>query len=211
MTLAGATSVAVGSGFITGGLVAFIVHPGLRRSWLFLAGLLGAFAGALTCAVFAFLALLTFSDSPSDAVVLTLVVEGTTVVGVVLARWLQDSLQLPGSVDALLESHPAGGAAQVWLIGVALALFLIYVGLDGAISAKATIGTTLFHSDVEGLPAVAYGIGWTAVGMFLHFHYFWTSHFRLRPYSRIGKLVSVVAASVGFIIAFGAAPLGGAP
>lgn len=206
MTFAGATLVAGASGFIAGGLVAFILHRGLFRPRLFPAGLFGAVVGALTCGLFAFLESLTLVfghlPSPFNALMLTVLIEGVAVVAILLSTWLHDSLPLPESVDAVLDSHPAGGPAQVWLLGVGVALLLIYFGLDCAVSAKATVGTTMLHREVQGLPAISYGIGGISVGMFIHFHYFWTSHGRLRPYRRRAKFVSLVVASVSLTIAF---------
>jgi hypothetical protein len=206
MTFAGATFVAGASGIIAGALVAFILRRGLRWPRVVVAGLSGAVLGALTFGffvVFEFVTLLSGGEpSPLYALLLTVLLEAATIVAVLLSTWLPDLLPLPHSIDALLDSHPVGGPAQVWLIGVGLASLLIYFGLDCALSARAVLGTTMFHREVQGLPAVSYGIGWIAVGMFIHFHYFWTRCGSLRRYSRRAKFVSVVIASVNLTIAF---------
>jgi hypothetical protein len=105
---------------------------------------------------------------------------------------------LTGHADA----GPAPGPIQVWLIGVGLAALLIYAGLGFALTATATMGTTLWHQEVHGVPAVAYGIGWVFVGAFVHVRYVWPRSSRLRPYSSAVARASLVVASVSLILAF---------
>jgi len=69
------------------------------------------------------------------------------------------------------------------------------------VTRKGKLGTLLWPSAVEGGAAIALGLGWIAVGAFLHFHFFFGLHPRLESHSRAGKYVALIAACLGLTIA----------
>jgi hypothetical protein len=52
---------------------------------------------------------------------------------------------------------------------------------------------------LDGSEAIAMGITWICLGLFLHFHYFWPTLKRLYIFSELGKIV----AAFGFIASLG--------
>ena len=85
--------------------------------------------------------------------------------------------------------------------GVALALLPLTYGIDCILTRRGAIGSPLWNSEVEGFGAIALGLGWIGVAMFLHFHFFFGLHPRLEAYSRRGKSVALVVACAGLTIA----------
>lgn len=211
MTFPAATLIAAVSGYLAGRTVSSITGRGVHRSQVPLHGLLGAGLATMTLWVFGVFDVLAFVSgaqrSSSLALLLTLVLEGVVIVVAWCSMRLNLAPPLPGSIDEFLDSRPAGGRGKMWLIGGGLPVLPIHYGLECAASAKAMVGTTMWHTEVHGLPAIAYGIGLIAVGTCIHFHYFWGLHPTLWPHARTGKLVSVVAASLGLTIAFWGAML----
>lgn len=53
--------------------------------------------------------------------------------------------------------------------------------------------------ELDGSEAVAMGITWICLGLFLNFHYFWPTLKRLYVFTDLGKIV----AAVGFIASLG--------
>ena len=53
--------------------------------------------------------------------------------------------------------------------------------------------------ELDGSEAVAMGITWICLGLFLHFHYFWPTLKRLHIFTDIGKIIT----ACGFIASLG--------
>ena len=115
----------------------------------------------------------------------------------------------PRSFDDLLDARAGGGASTMWLLGVAAALLPISYGIKCIVTRQGELGTTLFRSTVEGIPAVALGVGWIGVGLFLHCHFFFGLHPSLHAHSRWGKVIAVMIACAGLMVAYGWAMLFG--
>jgi hypothetical protein len=107
------------------------------------------------------------------------------------------------SFDDFLEAEPRGGAATMWFGGVALALLPLAYGLRCIVTLTGDVGATIFGSTVSGAAAVALGVGWIGVALFLHFHFFFGLHPALKAHSRRGKVIAVFMAGLGLVIAAG--------
>ena len=203
MTFAAAMAVAAVTGGFTGALMA---GPAGRSSTWVRAGavIAGAVLAAITFVMLLALdSIVLFGDTPSIPAALgfTLMLEAIAAGAGLLASHLQQafnrgSSQLPANIDELLDSYPAEDPRRMWVLGVAVPLVFVLFGARTVAAGDAEIGTTLFRKTVEGLPAIAYGIGWAAVGAFLHFHFFWGMRPRLQAHSRRGKVIALVCGCV---------------
>lgn len=205
MTLTLATYIAAVTGFITGWFSARIIRPSSGRILRTFAGMAGAMAAPLMLAVFVALdAIMLFGDRPSapKALGFTLLMEGAAILAAWLAARVEGAFEMPKSIDELLDSNPTGDPRKAWIIGLGIAGVLIHFGITTILSREATMGTTLLPKDVSGLTAIAYGAGVMAVGVFIHFHFFWGMREELQPYSRTGKMAAVVLACVSLSYAF---------
>jgi hypothetical protein len=102
---------------------------------------------------------------------------------------------------------PEGGKAEGWIYGVILALPLAAYGVYCmftqhawffALRIKGIPPNKIFHL-YTGPLAIALGLIWFAVAMYLHFHYFWSQSPRLFRYYEIGRFVAIML----FIAAIG--------
>jgi hypothetical protein len=105
------------------------------------------------------------------------------------------------SLDDIIEAQPRGGAPTMWLGGVGLALLPLLYGVSCIVTQRGELGTTIWRSELEGGAAIALGIGWIGVGIYLHCHFFFGLHPALMRHSRRGKLVGVALACVGLTVA----------
>ena len=55
--------------------------------------------------------------------------------------------------------------------------------------------------ELDGSEAIAFGITWICLALFIHFHYFWPPLKRLYVFTDLGKIVSAfgVVASLGYL------------
>ena len=206
---------AAAAGCITGGIAAFMRGRSPSRGSLTVTALLGMLIAALGYGAFLLagfaVSFLTFSGPPDTWPALLCVVLGCG--GFLSLTWLQSVIGsrfgLPPmraprgrrSFQDLLDARPRGGPATMWLGGVGLALLPVSYGLTCLVTRKGKLGTLLWPSAVEGGAAIALGLGWIAVGAFLHFHFFFGLHPRLESHSRAGKYVALIAACLGLTIA----------
>jgi len=79
-----------------------------------------------------------------------------------------------------------------WLLGVGLALLPVIYGLV-CIQRGSThlFGRRGSGAELTGAEGVALAIAYIAIGVFLHFHYFWGLSDRLWKYSVTGKTVAL--------------------
>jgi hypothetical protein len=209
---------AAAAGGITGALVALVRRTAAASPGPAALALVGLLLAPLVYGVFlvagAVVSLFTFSE-PHAALPALL---GTVFVcaGCLLAAWIEAHLGsfaarfgLPEprkafeerGFDAILEAQPQGGRATMWIGGVGLALLPVIGGIQTLVSQQGTLGTTLWRRTLEGGPAISLGIGLIGVGAFLHFHFFFGLHPRLREHSHAGKKLALFAACAGFGIA----------
>jgi hypothetical protein len=198
-------------GGITGGLAAFLRERSPDRGPLIAKVMLGALLAACSYGAFllagAVISLLMFSGAPDPWPALLCV--GLGCAAFLLAWWLQPvvgwSFGLPPArgdrrrrtLSDLLDARPRGGRPTMWLMGVGLALLPVIYGIQCLVTQRGRLGTTLWPSAVDGGAAIALGLGWIAVGAFLHFHFFFGMHPGLSAHSRPGKRVALIAACAG--------------
>lgn len=97
---------------------------------------------------------------------------------------LADSLS--GTASGSTFSRIAGGVVAAIIIG--------FLGMRACITHQATLpGGRGAKLELSGAPAVSFGIALLAVGLFLHFHFVWTTSERLYQWAEIGKGISLVA------------------
>lgn len=87
----------------------------------------------------------------------------------------------------------------MWLLGVGLALVPIGYGIRGLYNGQMTLIGKHANLELHGTAATALAISMIAVGVFIHFHWFWGIHQKLFPFSAIGKILSATV----FIGSFG--------
>jgi hypothetical protein len=157
------------------------------------------------------ISLLTFGSAPDVWPALLCVIIGCvvfllvrTVHSAIAARFgmpeRRDS-STPRRLDDLIEAQPRGGPPTMWLGGVGLALLPLAYGISCIVTQRGELGTTIWRSEVQGVAAIALGMGWIGVGLFLHFHFFFGLHSRLSAFSRRGKSIALVVACAGLTIA----------
>ena len=212
MTVAIGAWLAAAAGGFAG---AFFVRLGSARGSMLLGALVAAVLAAV--AYFAFLVVglvigvLTFSTEPDPGPALLSVVIGCA--GLLVMRAIHSAIS-PGlgmaeprrrsegrNIADLIEARSRGGAPTMWIGGVALALLPLTYGIGCILTRRGEFGTLLWNSELEGFGAIALGIGWIGVAMFLHFHFFFGLHPTLEAYSRRGKSVALVVACAGLTIA----------
>ena len=215
MSIAMGAWLAGASGLVVGWVWAHVRHRASSRVSVVVAAVLGALLAALAYGAFlaagVVISFMLFSGSPDAGPALLCVVIGSAVF--LLLTWVQSvlaphtPLESPGRASGtrgfqdLLDRHPVGGAAKMWLSGVGLALLPAVYGVQCLWTRTGSLGTLIWRTTVHGGPAIALGLGWIGVGAFLHFHFFFGLHPRLRVHSRMGKLAALIVACAGHSIA----------
>lgn len=90
---------------------------------------------------------------------------------------------------------PAGGTGKMWWGGVAVAGALVIYALVCLVSGEITLpsgrgGGGSLH--VKGPAATSISVAYMALGLFIHFHYFWGLHASLYRYSQTLKTLSLI-------------------
>jgi hypothetical protein len=92
-----------------------------------------------------------------------------------------------------------------WFGGLIVPAVTLAYGINCCIVKKALfIGTAGFGRHgmkLDGSEAVAMGITWICLALFIHFHYFWPTLKRLYIFTELGKIVSALGliASLGYV------------
>jgi hypothetical protein len=111
------------------------------------------------------------------------------------------SASQPRTLTDLIDARPRGGSPTMWLGGVGFALLPLIYGISCIVTRRGELGTMIWPSEVEGGAAIALGVGWIGVSLFLHFHFFFGLHSRLAAFSRRGKSIALVVACAGLTLA----------
>ena len=101
-----------------------------------------------------------------------------------------------GSLDDIedLAGDASGTPTQKWLMGAGLAAVIIGYGIVWIARGH----TTLFgrHSydnlDFDGPAGQWLAVAYVAIGLFIHFHYFWGLSERLHRFSQAGKIIAAL-------------------
>ena len=92
-----------------------------------------------------------------------------------------------------LANAPEGGPLKMWLVGAGLALVPLCYGACGLWTGETTFfGGRGGSLELHGPAAVAMSIAYISVGAFIHFHWFWGLHPRLRGWSQLFKTLAVL-------------------
>jgi hypothetical protein len=208
---AGAVLAAIAGGVT--GIIDVTLRPAQGRSPI-LGAVAGAAIGAAAFATFLFagfaVSLLTFSGAPDPGPALIAIIIGcAALLGIrALHATIAPRFGFPErrpserrGVEDLIEARPRGGAPTKWLGGIGLAALPALYGIQCLVTQQGQLGTTIWPSKLEGGGAIALGIGWLGVGLFLHFHFFFGLHPRLDAYSKRGKSIALVIAGAGLTMA----------
>ncbi|MGH7729943.1 MAG: hypothetical protein ACRENJ_01685 [Candidatus Eiseniibacteriota bacterium] len=215
MSIAMGAWLAAAAGLVTGPIAAHIRRPSPARGSVIAWALLGALLGAATYAAFLaagfVVSLLTFGSPVDPVPALLCVLVGCP--AFLVLTWLQSVLErhrrrgeprgAPRRCDfrVLLESRPAARPTTMWLAGVGVASLPALYGLQCLWTRTGSLGTLIWPSAVEGGAAIALGLGWIGVGVFLHLHYCLSLYPSLEPHRRTAKLLALIAACAGLSIA----------
>lgn len=104
--------------------------------------------------------------------------------------------------DDNFEDVPASGPLPMYGGGIVLPSVLIAYGLACWISGHAAIADRYYPLDLNGTKAIAAGIAYLSLGVFLHCHYFWGNLYHLAGFAVLGKILAAIAfiVSLGFVI-----------
>jgi hypothetical protein len=100
-----------------------------------------------------------------------------------------------------LAYPPSGGRVKMWLLGVGLAALPIGYGMHCLVVRHALLlGDRETDLDLYGSAAVALGIAYLAVGIFIHAHWFWGLYPKGESLSYLLKLLAALLflASLGY-------------
>ena len=87
-----------------------------------------------------------------------------------------------------------------WFGGLIVPAVMLSYGIKSCILQKSVLfGGRRHGMTLDGSEAVAMGITWICLGLFLHFHLFWPTLKRLYIFTDLGKIV----AALGFIASLG--------
>jgi hypothetical protein len=98
----------------------------------------------------------------------------------------------PTPYDDDFADQPAQSWFHQWILGVTLPACFLSYGVRSALTGHATLSNHV-SMDLRGVDAVAYGVSMLAVGVFLHFHYFWGNIYNQAWWSVLGKILSAIA------------------
>jgi MFS family permease len=215
MSIVGGAWLSAALGSVTGVAEAYLRRRTPPRNSVILGALAGGVIGGLAFATFIIagfaVSLLTFSGPPDAGPALLTVIIGCA--ALLLVRGLHSVLaprfglpERPGpsgrrSLEDLISARPRGGRPTMWLGGVGFAALPMLYGIRCIVTRQGELGTLIWPSALEGGPAIALGVGWLGIGLFLHFHFFFGLHPRLEGYSRRGKSLALLMATSGLTIA----------
>jgi hypothetical protein len=100
-----------------------------------------------------------------------------------------------------LPYPPSGGRVKMWLLGVGLAVIPIGYGIQCILVRHALLfGSHSTDLDLYGSAAIALGIAYIAVGVFIHAHWFWGLYPKGESLSYLLKFLAVLLflASLGY-------------
>ncbi len=110
---------------------------------------------------------------------------------------------LPSVADRLDDDAPEDPYSR-WGAGVVGAIFPMLIGIVAALNQQAYfLGVRPIRiAEYSGKDAIALSVACTAVGMFMHAHYFWSASRRFYFISEILKPLALLllAAATGFVV-----------
>ncbi len=111
----------------------------------------------------------------------------------------------PTPYDDDFEDQPTQSVFHQWVLGATLPACFLSYGIRTVLTGQATY-THYASIELRGIDAVAYGVSMIAIGVFLHFHYFWGNIFNQAWWAVLGKILSAavfIVSTVTLIIRVG--------
>lgn len=80
--------------------------------------------------------------------------------------------------------------------------FVIWHGAGCILAQQATLSGRGSSLNLLGRYAIVLGVCWLSGGLFLHFHYFWTTLKRLWVFAELGKILALLGfvGSLGYVV-----------
>jgi len=92
-----------------------------------------------------------------------------------------------------LAYGPSGGVLKMWIAGLLLAIIPVIYAIICLFSGHTYfIGQHGHGLDLTGSAAQSLAIAYLALGLFIHFHYFWGLHPYLYRFSQIFKMLTLL-------------------
>lgn len=105
-------------------------------------------------------------------------------------------------VAEFADETPARSFCNTYFIGILVAILLVVQGVNIIIDKHASIPFTRRDISVYGDTAVAFGVMWAFMALFIHFQFTWGTSRKLYPSSDFGKVVSLIGFSCSLFYAF---------
>ena len=103
------------------------------------------------------------------------------------------------SGEGLMEATGAGPVRR-WIYGLVLAAVPLAYGVWCIVTRHATLrGRWGSAMELRGRTAIARGVVWVAVGLFMHLHFLWSAHPRWWRVARWGKVLCMLAFMAGIM------------
>jgi hypothetical protein len=96
---------------------------------------------------------------------------------------------------------PGGDKLKQWLVGAVIPFFIVFYGISCLSWDETVISSHDGSAVAYGTAASGLVIAFIALGLFLHFHFFWRLSERLEPYAERLKSVSLIVFLGGFLFA----------
>ena len=117
-------------------------------------------------------------------------------------HWYHNTDKGIGDLAGLLGGPTEAGPTKRWIYGIAVAAVPIAYGIWGLVHG----GTILYGRGgalrLKGSASIAMSLAYLAVGLFLHCHFFWSSHKKLWRAAGVAKALSAILfiVSIGFVV-----------
>lgn len=105
----------------------------------------------------------------------------------------------------VLGTRMTGGKFPVWAYGIMCSGVIALYGLSCVVTQSALfIGRSRSSRSFRlieygGRPAVALGLSYIAIAIFMHCHFCWSEHEKYHGYAALGKLVSMLGGVAGIV------------
>jgi hypothetical protein len=90
-------------------------------------------------------------------------------------------------------------------LGIVVPVAVLIYGLSGILTRQSRVLARGGLSEVSGLPAIAVGIAYVALGLTIYIHICWEDHPYLAPFRDLGRQLLLVVLAVALVATFGLA------
>lgn len=114
-------------------------------------------------------------------------------IGFAMSFWKSSDRTLNADSVEDFAFSPSGGRIKAWLLGIGLALLPIGYGISCIVAGHSTFfGNRGARFEFYGTGATVLAMGYIALGVFFHAHWFWGLHPKLERYSQALKILAAV-------------------